>query len=98
MVGRVYSLLSLGLVLVTLLAINFSSFHHHSDLADHPDCVVCDFSHQVNTTALINPALFVLVPPVLSAPPALPVLSAPLVRPSLLLPSRAPPAVTSSNS
>ena len=89
--------LSLSVVLLTLWAISFSSFHHHNDVAAHPDCVVCDFAHQANTTALPSPAHFAPVPPALPVLLALPVLTAPLVRPLLHLPCRAPPAVTASH-
>lgn len=90
-IGQRYSLFSLGLVVLTLFALSFSSFHHHSDIAGHPDCDVCAFSHQVATTALASPTLLTIVLPFLTALTYLLVLTAPTIRITSLLPSRAPP-------
>jgi hypothetical protein len=95
MAGRGRCMLALSLALLTLFAIISSNLHHHSDLAEHPDCVVCDFTHHAKTTALTSPtpgAVILLFLSVLFTPP---LLTAPLARTSLLLPSRAPPALTS---
>ncbi len=91
MAKRARCLLALSLALLTLFAIISSNLHHHNDLAEHPDCVVCDFTHHAKTTALTSPTPGAVILLFLSVVFTLPLLTAPLVRTSLLLPSRAPP-------
>jgi hypothetical protein len=74
-----------------LFAAILGSFHHHHDLAEHPDCAVCAFVCQPNTLKPAGPALVAILPPILPVLFALLVLTLPAVRPTFPLRSRAPP-------
>jgi hypothetical protein len=83
--------LALGLASLLLLVAVLGSFHHHRDLAAHPDCSVCAFVHHADATAPACPTLATLILPVLPALFVPWVLNPPAVRPASLLRSRAPP-------
>jgi len=89
-VGRAHFLLSLTLAWVLFFAVVSVSFHHHGDLADHPDCAICAVAQHTGVEpfspipAVVGPA----VPPSLFT---LLVLSVPEFRPVSLRRSRAPP-------
>jgi hypothetical protein len=83
--------LSLCLVSLLLLVAILGSFHHHHDLAAHPDCPVCAFIHHADATAPAGPTLITITLPVLPVLLVLRVLTPPTVGPALQLRSRAPP-------
>jgi hypothetical protein len=95
-IGRVRFLLLLGLATVMLFGLILADYHHHSDLADHPDCVICSFAYQAYSTTLTCPILLAVILPVVLFLFVFPQQTAPIVRASFLLPSRAPPTVNSS--
>ncbi len=41
--------LSVVIIAVILYSILITSFHHHADLADHPDCAICKFSQDLSS-------------------------------------------------
>jgi|GEM_PF-3077208 len=83
--------LALCLATLLLLVAVLGSFHHHHDLADHPDCAVCAFVHHADATAPACPTLATLILPALPLLFVLQVLAPPAGRTASLLRSRAPP-------
>ena len=85
--------LFLGLFLVSLLLLVaiLGSFHHHHDLAAHPDCPVCAFIHHADATAPAGPTLATITLPFLPVLFVLRVLTPPTGVPAPQLRSRAPP-------
>ena len=83
--------LALDLAALLLLVAVLGSFHHHHDLAAHPDCAVCAFVHHADATAPVCPTLVTLILPVLPVLFVLQILTPPAVKPISLLRSRAPP-------
>lgn len=88
---RKHMLLALGLAGLLLAASLLSVAHHHHDLDEHPDCSVCSFIHQANTTTGAGPFLLFLILPTLTFLLTFPDRSIPVSRPSLSFGSRAPP-------
>jgi hypothetical protein len=84
--------LLLGFASVLLFAVILGSFHHHKDLAVHPDCSICIFVHQADSTVPAAPTISTIILPVLSPLFHLPVLTVPGVMPTLDLLSRPPPS------
>lgn len=70
--GRTY-LLSLSLAILLLACLIGGSFHHHHDLRDHPDCVICILTHHApaETGAPALPAGCPLLSQILSTLPIL---------------------------
>ena len=73
-----------------LLLFVLSSFHHHPDFHDHPECGLCTLAHQVGSV-VASPVLQPIVLPILPLRYLCRVASLPAAEPAPLLRSRAPP-------
>ncbi len=53
-ITKCISQLSITILLFSVLAV---SFHHHSDVADHPDCSICKTAQVLSSTIKPSPPL-----------------------------------------
>jgi hypothetical protein len=82
--------LSIGAVLIIVLTVLITGFHHHRDLQDHPECTICAAVYHAPalTSAPLVLAVLWIVLPGLVLPP---IAGIPVQRPTLLPPCRASP-------